>query len=144
MKLTKRLLALVLGLTMLLCLVACGEQNETSTPAESSAESVADTSSESVENESSETSVPESPKFSVTVVDQDGNPVSGAMVQICKDSCMPAMSGEDGVAIFNVEITDGYKLSVMTLPEGYTYEGEAEIYLEYGVTEHTLILTKGN
>lgn len=144
MKLTKRLLALVLGLTMLLCLAACGEQNETSAPAESSAESVANTSSEAVENESSETSVLEAPKFSVTVVDQDGNPVSGAMVQICKDSCMPSMSGEDGVAVFNVEITDGYKLSVMTLPEGYTYEGEAEIHLEYGATEYTLTLTKGN
>ena len=80
----------------------------------------------------------------MTVVDQNGDPVSGAMVQICKDSCMPAMTGEDGVASFNIEITDGYKLSVMTCPEGYTYEGEAEIYLEYGATEYTLTLTKGN
>lgn len=147
MKLTKRLVALILGLTMLLCLAACGEQTETSTPAGSSAESNANVSSEASEasaEASSEASVPETPKFSVIVVDQDGNAVPGAMVQICKNTCMPEMSGEDGIAIFNVEITDGYKLSVMSLPEGYTYEGEAEIYLEYGVTEYTLTLTKGN
>ena len=144
MKLTKRLLALVLGLTMLLCLAACGEQTETSTPTESSAESVADVSSNAVENESSETSVPASSKFSVSVVDQDGNPVSGVYVQICKESCVFAMSDENGVAVFEAEITDGYKLSVLSLPEGYTYEGEAEIHLEYGATEYTLTLTKGN
>lgn len=144
MKLTKRLLALVLGLTMLLCLAACGGQTETSTPTESSAESVADVSSNAVENESSETSVPASSKFSVSVVDQDGNPVSGVYVQICKESCVFAMSDENGVAVFEAEITDGYKLSVLSLPEGYTYEGEAEIHLEYGATEYTLTLTKGN
>lgn len=144
MKLTKRLLALVLGLTMLLCLAACGEQTETSTPIESSAESVAETSSEASAEASSEASLPEEAKFSVTVVDQDGNPVSGVYVQICKESCVFAMSDENGVAVFEAEITDGYKLSVLSLPEGYTYEGEAEIHLEYGATEYTLTLTKGN
>lgn len=144
MKMTKRILALILGLTMLLCLVACDEeQNESSAPAESSVESVDETSSEASEA-SSEASVPEAAKFSVTVVDQDGNPVSGAMLQICKESCMPAMSDDSGVATFNVEITDGYKLSVLSCPEGYTYEGEAEVYLEAGATEYTLTLTKGN
>ena len=144
MKLTKRLLALILGLTMLLCLAACGEQTETSTPAESSAESVAETSSEASAEASTEASLPEAAKFSVTVVDQDGNPVSGVYVQICKESCVFAMSDENGVAVFEAEITDGYKLSVLSLPEGYTYEGEAEIHLEYGATEYTLTLTKGN
>ena len=144
MKLTKRLLALVLGLTMLLCLAACGEQTETSTPVESSAESVAETFSEASAEASSEASLPEEAKFSVTVVDQDGNPVSGVYVQICKESCVFAMSDENGVAVFEAEITDGYKLSVLSLPEGYTYEGEAEIHLEYGATEYTLTLTKGN
>ena len=145
MKLTKRLLALILGLTMLFCLVACGgEQTESSAPAESSAESVADTSSEGSAEASAEESLPAAAKFSVTVVDQDGTPVSGVYVQICKESCVFAMSGEDGVAGFDAEITDGYKLSVLSLPEGYTYEGEAEVHLEAGATEYTLTLTKGN
>jgi hypothetical protein len=143
MKISKRLLALLMGVSMLLCLAACGEAEDTS-----SAESATESSVAAVESsvaESSEESVPQqTAKFAVTVVDQNGDPVSGAMVQICKDSCMPAMTGEDGVASFNIEITDGYKLSVMTCPEGYTYEGEAEIYLEYGATEYTLTLTKGN
>lgn len=145
MNFTKRIFTLLLGLALLLCLAACGEQEgTTSTPADASAESVEATSSQPVAESSQEESLPEAAKFSVTVVDQDGNPVSGAMVQICKESCMPAMTGEDGVANFNVEITDGYKLSVMTCPAGYTYEGEAEVYLEYGATEYTLTFTKGN
>ncbi len=141
MKLTKRILTLFLGFAMLLCLVACGEeQNESSTPAAVSSESVNETSSET----SAEASLPAAAKFSVTVVDQDGTPVSGVMVQICKTSCMPAMTDENGVATFNIEITDGYKLSVMSCPEGYTYEGESEVYLDYGATEYTLTLSKGN
>ena len=145
MKLTKRILTLFLGLAMLLCLVACGEeQNESSTPAAVSTESVNETSSETSAESSTEASLPAAAKFSVTVVDQDGTPVSGVMVQICKDSCMPAMTDENGVATFNIEITDGYKLSVMSCPEGYTYEGESEVYLDYGATEYTLTLSKGN
>ena len=58
--------------------------------------------------------------------------------QLCKDACVPAKTDDNGVATFTIEVTDGYKLSVMSCPAGYEYTGEAEIYLEDGATEYTL------
>lgn len=129
----KKLLALILALAMVFCLCACGGDSNGSTdkdPTENQTQN--DTSSKE------ETT----PEFKVTVTDADGNAVKGAMLQICKDACVPAMTDENGVATFNIEITDGYKLSVMSCPEGYEYTGDSEIYLEEGCTEYTLEITK--
>ena len=80
--------------------------------------------------------------FKVTVVDADGNTVTGAVLQICKDTCVPSVTDAEGVAAFNVEVTSEHKLSVLTLPEGYEYTGEAEVYLEDGMTEYTVTVNK--
>ncbi len=125
MKNIKKIMAGVLVLCMMLCFCACGGNGDdgTTTTTESTTES---------------TTVQQT-AFKVKVVDEAGNPVAGVMVQICKDSCVPAMTDAEGVATFtNMEITDGHKLSVMTCPAGYEYTGEAEIYLESGITEYTL------
>ncbi len=129
----KKLLALILAFGMILCLCACGGDNN------------GPTNNEPINNQTNtETSskVETTPKFEVTVTDADGNSVEGVMVQLCKEACVPARTDANGVAIFNLEITDGYKLSVMSCPEGYEYTGEAEIYLEDGATEYTLEITK--
>lgn len=130
----KKLLALFLAVAMLLCLCACG------------GDSNGPTGNEPVDNQNNNTQTSSkeeaTPKFEVTVIDGDGNAVKGVMVQLCKDTCVPAMTDENGVATFSVEITDGYKLSVMTCPEGYEYTGDAEIYLEDGDTEYTIEITK--
>lgn len=133
----KRLIIAALVLCSLFVLCACGgsEANESSAEAVSS-EAV---SSEAVSSEASKEEA--AAVFEVTVVDGDGNKVSGVMVQVCKDSCMPAKTDENGVAKFNLEITDGYKLSVMTCPAGYSYSGE-DIYLESGIKEYTLTIEK--
>lgn len=138
----KKLIIAALVLCSLAVLCACGGNEAT----ESSSEAVSSkaVSSEAVSSEaaSSEASTDETAAvFEVTVVDGDGNKVPGVMVQICKDSCMPAKSDENGVAKFNLEITDGYKLSVMTCPNGYTYDG-GDIYLESGIKEYTLTIEK--
>ena len=78
----------------------------------------------------------------VTVTDETGTPVAGVVLQVCKDTCVPSVTDADGVASFNVEITSEHKLSVLTLPEGYEYTGEAEIYLEDGMTEFAVEITK--
>ncbi len=80
--------------------------------------------------------------FKVTVIDDTGAVVAGAVLQVCKDTCVPSVTDAEGVASFNVEITAEHKLSVLTLPEGYEYNGEAEIYLEDGMTEYTVTVTK--
>lgn len=79
--------------------------------------------------------------FIVKVVDQDGNPVAGVVVQVCKDECVPATTDETGIATFESEITEGYKLSVVTCPEGYEYTGE-EIALEKGCKKYELKIQK--
>ena len=75
-------------------------------------------------------------------MDTEGNPVAGVVVQVCKDECVPATSDDTGVATFKLEITEGYKLSVVTCPEGYEYTGEAEVALEVGAKEYTLTVQK--
>lgn len=140
----KKFLAALLLLCTVFAVCSCGsESSATSEPQQNSdAES---TASEAVSEESIAESSAEVPEpFTVKVVDGDGNPVSGVMIQLCKDTCIPAKTADDGVVDFYVEITDGYKISVLSCPDGYTYTGDAEIYLEAGATEFTVELTKGN
>ncbi len=128
MKNLKRILALLLALSMVFCFCACGGNSDDST-----------TTTEGTTNENPiESNNEQKAGFTVKVVDEGGNAVSGVMVQVCKDACVPARTDDKGVATFNIEITDGYKLSVMTCPEGYEYAGDAEIYLDSGITEYTL------
>lgn len=80
--------------------------------------------------------------FTVKVADTEGNPIAGVVVQVSKDENITATSDDAGVATFNLEITEGYKLSVVTCPEGYEYTGEAEVALEAGITEYELKIQK--
>lgn len=142
----KKIIVMLLLLSMALLLCACGSSDTESTEQNESSSVVSNAESEASEaQESEEASAEENTEtFKVKVIDADGNPVSGVMVQLCKDSCIPAKTGDDGIASFNAEITDGYKLSVLMTPEGYVYEGEAEIYLESGITEYTIELSAGS
>ncbi len=79
--------------------------------------------------------------FTVKVVDADGAAVAGVVVQVCKDECVPATTDETGVATFKLEITEGYKLSVVSCPEGYEYTG-GEVALTAGITEYELKIQK--
>ena len=76
-------------------------------------------------------------EYTVKVVDEAGNPVSGAAVQLCKDSCLPGMTNAEGVATFRV-VEDDYKVSFMTMPAGFEAEAE-EFYFE-GSYELTITL----
>ena len=134
----KKLLALIMAVLMVLSLCACGaDKTDTKTN-----DNIEQNSSSELEDTSSEEET--TPKFEVTVTDADGNAVQGVMVQLCKDTCVPAVTDANGVATFNAEITDGYKLSVMSCPEGYESEntGDNYIYLEEGETSYTLEITK--
>jgi len=131
MKNFKKVLALLLALSMVFCFCACGGNTDDTTT----------NTTESTTNENpTESTTEEKAAFTVKVVDEGGNAVSGVMLQVCKDACVPARTDDKGIATFNLEITDGYKLSVMTCPAGYEYTGDAEIYLESGITEFTLTL----
>ncbi len=128
----KKLIALILALVLTFCLCGCfGNDEKTIYDGVSKSESAKDETSSDDETTS---------KFEVIVTDQNDSPVKGVMVQICKDVCTPAMTDENGVAVFNTVITDEHKLSVMSCPEGYEYTGEEEIYLEDDLTSYTIVL----
>ena len=76
--------------------------------------------------------------YTVRVVDADGNPIANAAVQICKETCLPGMTNDEGMAVFNV-VEDDYKVSFMTVPAGFEAEAE-EFYFEAGSYELTITL----
>lgn len=78
--------------------------------------------------------------YTVKVVDEAGNPIPGAWVQLCKDTCLPGMTNAEGIAQYNVA-EDEYKVSFLDtgIPEGYEGAEEA-YYFEDGSYELTITL----
>ena len=129
MKHVKGLMALVLVLATLLGLCACGGEAAAETT-EAPAETTAAPVEESVDDGKVE--------YTITVVDENGAPIAGAMVQICLDACYPGMTDANGQAKFSVLEAD-YKVSFLSLPAGFTYSGdEQEFYFDGG---HELTVT---
>jgi len=132
----KKILASILLSCMVLSLCACGTGNGDTNKNSQNTQNTQNASESEKESESEEGVV-----YKITVVDEAGNPVSGVMVQLCKDSCFPKLTNANGVAEFPVtEVADGYKAGITNLPEGFVYEGEAEVYYEDGETEVTLVV----
>lgn len=127
----KRILILALTVCLALGLCACGENAGNSK--ENTGASTAETTLETTE-----TVDDGKVTYTVTVVDENGDPVANAAVQICKDSCLPGMTNEEGVAVFKV-VEDEYKVSFMAMPEGFEAEAE-EFYFEDGAYELTITL----
>ena len=97
----KRIIAMLLALCMMFALCACsGETEETEPVIEPATEPATEESTEEATEEATE---PAGPVYSITVVDEDGNPIVGAMVQMCLDTCLPGITNENGVAEFVVE-----------------------------------------
>ena len=127
----KSVLAFVLVLCMALCLCACGNTAGNTETAPATTESVATTEAAQVDDGKV--------TYTVKVVDEGNNPVAGAMVQLCKETCLPGVTGADGVAVFNVVEDSEYKVSFMSQPAGYEGVEEA-YYFEAGSYELTITL----
>lgn len=123
----KKLIAALLLVSMVFCLCACGDSqdNNESVPATDPAPS--ETEAQGV-------------TYTIKVVDEGGNPVAGAMVQLCSDLCLPKLTDANGLAVYeNQEEKDNYKASVTNYPAGYEQLGEeTEIYFGEGVYEVTI------
>lgn len=124
---TKRFLIFTLAFCLLFCLCACGA------PTADSEMTVPETSGV-VTKPVDDGKV----TYTVKVVDEGGNPVVGAAVQLCKDSCLPGMTNAEGVATFRT-VEDTYKVSFMTMPAGFQSDAE-EFYFEDGAFELTITL----
>lgn len=113
MKSMSKIIALLLAVCLMLC--ACGNAEApetTAAPVETTAAPAVETVDDGKVT------------YTITVVDESGAPISGAMVQICLDACYPGMTDANGQAKFSV-VEEDYKVSFLTMPAGYTCDEEA-------------------
>ena len=137
----KRLVTAVLMLALALSLVACGggnagdtEKNNTQNSQQDDAQADKDTEKESEKENVDDGKI----EYTVKLVDANGNPVAGTMVQICNAAtCFaPAATDANGVATFRLEESNEYKAKLMTAGE------DAYVYFEAGATEVTITLAE--
>ena len=133
-----KIIAMLLVLAMALSLCACGAKEEAAPATEAPVVTEAPVETEAPETEAV---VEEEGGYTVTVLDENGAPLAGVLVQLCKDACVPAATDAEGVARFNLP-EDTYKVSFLALPAGFTYMDEAvqEFYFENGSTDMTITL----
>ena len=130
----KRLICAILALMLALGLCACG--SEEAPAAEPTVAATAEpTTVEVTEPAQDDGKV----TYTIHVQDENGTAIAGAMVQICKDTCLPGMTDAEGNAVFTVDEAD-YKVSFLSLPAGYAYTTEETEFYFDGATEITLTL----
>ena len=96
----KKFLAFLLAGCLMLGLCACGGTTGEETKG-TEAKPVETT--EATAGETTEATTP-APAYTVKVVDEGGNPIAGAMVQMCQgENCIPAVTDAQGVAGYNVK-----------------------------------------
>lgn len=109
----KNILMLILALCMIFSLCACGNTsgNTDETPAPNTQEET----QESTKADDGKVT------YTVTVVDESGNPVAGVMVQACNDNgCVPFMTPTDANGVTTWELVDAdYEIKFMSKPDGY-------------------------
>ena len=126
----KRFVILVLTLCLALSLCACGGNNDDTASTGDTTETTQQTTAASTDDSSV--------TYTISVVDEGGNPAVGAMVQICSDKCLPGITDAEGVAQF-VVAEDEYKASVLSA-EGYEVDTEKNYYFDDGSFELTITL----
>lgn len=140
----KRLLMLILALSLVLCLCACGgKEQEEAAPTEEIVEAPAQ--DEVPVEEATEAPADTQPAgivYTVTVVDEGGNPIVGTMVQICQgELCMmPCATDAEGVATFSVTDEGTYEAKLLSLPAGYEYATEEQVFPFGSAFELTITL----
>lgn len=134
----KRLLAAAFALCLVFGLVACTTVEEGGNTTGTPATTQSTDANTAPATQPTEEAVFEG--YTVTVVDEGGNPIAGAFVQLCLDSCYPSVTDASGIAKFDLEEAD-YKVSFVSLPAGYDYAGEEqEFYFASGSKELTVTL----
>lgn len=143
MKSFKKLFATILIAGMLASLCACGNGNTGDTGSENNkpgteVDTTVDAGNDDKNSEENDGKV----TYTVKVVDESGNPIAGALVQMCSNTCFPSATDANGVATFKLEDAE-YKVSFLTLPAGYTHVGtEENYYFDGDATELTITLKK--
>ena len=138
----KRLVTTILMLCMALSLVACGgngsEKNTQDKNTESSQQDDAQANKDT-ENDKTDEPVDDGKiEYKVTLLDANGAPIAGKMVQVCNSAtCFaPQATDANGVATFRLEEADDYKAKELTQGD------DAYVYFEAGATELTITLAE--
>ena len=114
----KKQIAALLLVSMAVCLCACGQTQDNN-------ESQPPVVTDPAPSQQEATGV----TYTIKVVDEGGNPVAGAMVQLCSDLCLPKITDANGLAVYeNQEELDNYKASVTNYPAGYEQLGDQTDY----------------
>ncbi len=121
----KKITVLISVFCLIFCLCSCGSDKDSD---------LTQSEFETLKNSA--------PKITVTVIDNDGNAVEGVVLQIRKESVLTARTNRAGKAVFPLAPINGYKLSVISCPDGYEYTGEIYIHINQGVSDYTLEITK--
>ena len=141
-----KILALVLALAMMTCfLAACGKDNQTDDNKANDKGSVTEpntTEPQGTEPDGSEPSTtPDDGKkeYKITVTDSNGNPMSGVLVQICKEgsTCFtPTRTNDQGVATWRLDEGADYYGTVSSSEPGMPKEyfvDKTEVTLVYEI-----------
>lgn len=141
MKNLKVLLSLLMAMAIVFSFCACGNdaagEQETETTTAATEESTEATTQEQIQ----ETQDDGKNTYLVRVVDEEGNPVAGAMVQICEGTaCNPGVTNAEGIA--EIRAAEGnYEAKMLSMPEGYIYSTEQEVFpYAAGELEVTIVL----
>ena len=92
--------------------------------------------------ESEEASLPETVTYTVSFVDQNGDPVPGCIINFCTDeACQPCFADANGVAVFTGSPYP-YHLQVIRVPQGYDFDTAQEFTAPVAGGEMTFTVTK--
>lgn len=137
----KRMLAIMLALCVVFALCACsGDGSADATDASEGTEAAPDTTpaTEEIPQDDTQTVDDSLVTYTITVVDDAGNPIPGAIVQLCLEACTPCdATGADGVTSKAMPEAD-YKVSFIIVPAGFA--AEEAYYFEDGSYEMTITL----
>ena len=138
----KRFLALSFVLVLVLGLCACTSKTPASNETDPTTESTTEATEPTTKATEPTTEAATEPTYTVTVLDQNGDPVVGAFVQLCLESCFPSLTDENGVASFFLDEAD-YKVGFTVMPVGYEYVDEQEAwYFAEGENTMTIVINK--
>ena len=136
----KRLVTAVLMLAMAFSLCACGGNASNTDTEKPNTENTQDAqANKDTENTEENTNVDDGKiEYKVTLVDANGAPIVGQMVQVCNaETCFaPVVTDANGVATFRLEESDEYKAKMLTQSD------DAYVYFEAGATELTLTIAE--
>ena len=89
-----------------------------------------------------QTGEPSLEAYLLHVMDQNGNPVSGMMVNFCTDTaCVTCTSDENGTVTFD-GAPDVYHVQMLKAPEGYSFDADFEMYTDSVYGEWVLRIRK--